>query len=265
MNQKFIIFLLFIIFIIYVASSLNDYNNEQFVYNKLNYNNPEKKLDPDTHYIFWTGGFDSTFRICKLLHDVTFKKTITPLYIVDPYVDGMTGRENKLKEIDTMNKLRKKINNRFPKSKSQLRPTIYFNNIDYDYKKEYIDKCMNKLVKIGCASRMYTQYRTIAIITLQNDIVAEVGTEGKEKGSITKYLLPYLKNGYIFKDSSPKHFDLFKNIRWPLSMYKKQDMLYEAEKNGYSKILYHTFSCWFPINDKPCGKCNMCTERLKDV
>ena len=37
-------------------------------------------------YVFWTGGYDSTFRICQLL--IKEKVAVQPVYISDKYIDN---------------------------------------------------------------------------------------------------------------------------------------------------------------------------------
>jgi Queuosine biosynthesis protein QueC len=218
-----------------------------------------------TRYIFWTGGFDSTFRICQMLADESARYPIQPLYIIDDKVDGPNGgRRNRAKEIRTMNFLRKELRKAFPFSYHRLKETLYIDNVDHSYQREHFDSCMSKLIGSGCASRMHTQYRVMAIHTLKNGIVAEVGTEGRNEGAVIKHILPYLKGGYSLK-REPREYRIFKNIRWPLSLYKKSDMLDEAKRDGYAPLLKKTFSCWFPDGDTPCGKCKMCKERLKNI
>jgi len=104
----------------------------------------------------------------------------------------------------------------------------------------------------------------MGIHTLKNRIIAEVGTEGNDTGAVTRHIIPYLQDGYYLQ-GEPREFMIFKNLRWPLSTYKKEDMLAEAKRDGYASILKHTFSCWFPRNDISCGKCKMCKERLEGI
>ncbi len=215
-------------------------------------------------YIFWTGGFDSTFRICQLLHNHRSDECIVPLYITDPHVDDIaSGRQNRQVEINTMKKLRGLILNHFPIAPHRLRPTVYMKKVDFDYRKGWVDKCMRELTKDGCATRLHTQYRSMAIISLMNDIIIELGTEGNDTGAVTKYFLPWLVDDRI-GDNAPPQYKLFQNLRWPLALYKKSDMLREAMRDGYHHILGQTFSCWYPVKGEPCGKCHMCRERLKE-
>ncbi len=39
-------------------------------------------------------------------------------------------------------------------------------------------------------------------------------------------------------------------------------MLNIAKKGGYEDVLGMTWSCWYPVNGKPCGRCIMCHERI---
>ena len=63
-------------------------------------------------YLFWTGGYDSTFRLCQLL--IKYKKKVQPIYISDPNLDNYenkkTKRKNHKNEINAMIKIRNKLN-----------------------------------------------------------------------------------------------------------------------------------------------------------
>ena len=56
-------------------------------------------------YVFWTGGYDSTFRICQLL--VRYKTAVQPVYITDKYIDNhkenSTRRKNHINETNSNN------------------------------------------------------------------------------------------------------------------------------------------------------------------
>ena len=60
----------------------------------------------------------------------------------------------------------------------------------------------------------------------------------------------------------PGHY--LEYLRFPLFGRTKEDLLIKARKYGYDSILKKTWSCWFPnpANNKPCGKCPMCKERI---
>ena len=60
-------------------------------------------------------------------------------------------------------------------------------------------------------------------------------------------------------------FGGFGNQLFQLSFAKylsKKNMYDIANKNGYHVFLEKTWSCWYPVNGKPCGRCVMCRERI---
>ena len=36
----------------------------------------------------------------------------------------------------------------------------------------------------------------------------------------------------------------------------------EAKKLGFDDLLYYTWTCWYPVDGKPCNKCKTCSERI---
>ena len=99
-SYKSIILVIFIILCVIIYKQfLKKNTTEQFtgVYND------------NISYVYWTGGFDSTFRICEML--INEKKTVQPLYILFNLDNNCKGlecknklwlRRNKMQEIDAM-------------------------------------------------------------------------------------------------------------------------------------------------------------------
>jgi 7-cyano-7-deazaguanine synthase in queuosine biosynthesis len=54
----------------------------------------------------------------------------------------------------------------------------------------------------------------------------------------------------------------FYYLKFPIHNLTKKAMLSIAKKNNFDDILNMTWSCWFPVNNKSCGKCPMCLERI---
>ena len=54
----------------------------------------------------------------------------------------------------------------------------------------------------------------------------------------------------------------FSRFVLPLMAYTKKDMHQIAKKHNFDDILQKTWSCWYPRNNKPCGRCVMCIERF---
>ena len=48
--------------------------------------------------------------------------------------------------------------------------------------------------------------------------------------------------------------DIYKNFRFSTLHLSKKDMLNIAKNNHFDNILKLTWSCWYPINGKPCKR-----------
>ncbi len=42
----------------------------------------------------------------------------------------------------------------------------------------------------------------------------------------------------------------------------KEEELEIAKQKGFDKLLYYTWTCWYPKDDEPCNECKMCKERI---
>merc|ERR1711981_613709 len=87
----------------------------------------------DIYYVFWTGGYDSTFRICQLLIDK--KKIVQPIY-VSARIDNIKGKKSQrhslFNEYNAMKKITKNINTKFPYTKKTFLPIIDIKNVRID-------------------------------------------------------------------------------------------------------------------------------------
>jgi hypothetical protein len=61
--------------------------------------------------------------------------------------------------------------------------------------------------------------------------------------------------------SKTPYLNVFRNLRFPVSDLRKEDMHEIANGAGFAEILKNTFSCWHPKGGKPCGECFNCKER----
>lgn len=223
-------------------------------------------------YLFWTGGYDSTFRLCQLvLNDIP----VQPIYIIDPKSDGtmFERRKNRKFEIEAMNEIKKKLKQLRPNA--IILPTWYIKKVKIS--KEVYDR-MYQLYKLGAVSRPISQYAAMAETSLKLGIPIESGSEKGDHTILSKAVRQYIEvikvemkttsNDMIIMHNHrlgdcPEYLKIFRNIRFPIINYTKEDMLAEAEKNNFKDVLTESFSCWYP--DKfgiACGVCNMCKERI---
>ena len=97
----------------------------------------------------------------------------------------------------------------------------------------------------------------------------EISVEKEPHGSIMYRTIhnkvDYINGKYYLKkylNNYDKSLEIFRYLSFPTLNYNKKDMLNIATKNGYRDILQLTWSCWYPINGKPCKRCIMCRERI---
>jgi hypothetical protein len=274
--MKTILILLTIFILLFVVLSFIDYKITENFYS---YIDPKNLInDPKKCYVLWTGGYDSSFRVLQALIDEN--KTVQPIYISD-LIDNEPGkkthRKNKEKEYKAMNKITKLFRNKFPHLEDKLLDFIDIKKIDLDDDTKYH---MAELKKKKSVRRTTCQYG--AISQLSKDI--NENRHGKdvihlELGVVKEdYRIDKFKNIGIYNtinnnidistykiSSNLNHnsVNLFRYCRFPLIDVNKKDMLKIAGKGGYSDILTHSWSCWYPKKDgNPCGKCIMCKERI---
>lgn len=265
--MQFIIFIIIFILIIFIINkyyiNYNIFYFKPVSFNQLNLNN--------TTSLFWTGGYDSTFRLCQLLIDE--KKIVQPIYLGCKYIDSdskdfFSIRKSKNIELQTMHNIRLQLYKDFPfiKHNNLLKPILFVNKIRYDpiaiNKSLYIHYILNKY------SRPFNQYERLARFSLYYPTPIEIGLE-KSKTSLDdatyKYRIGIGENCRIMNNLPLKYkpLDVYKNFRFSIVHLDKKNMFNIAKDNSYLHILKITWSCWFPKNNGiPCGKCEMCRKRI---
>ena len=211
--------------------------------------------------IFWTGGWDSTFRLLQLAQE---PYTIQPIYIYD---EKRTGNRQEQKAMAKILMLIQK-NNSF---KGKILPIIYHdkNNILTNYKNEAIatsyQNFKNKY-KLG------SQYEWFALLAKKLDIKIEVCVEYSERSKAHNTLLQEgtlsdIGNGRKIidvKNSSSDLINVFEYAIFPTLQYSKVEMLRISKEKKWFKIMKETWFCHRPVNNRPCGNCNPCRDAMKE-
>lgn len=231
------------------------------------------------YYLYWTGGYDSTFRLCEML--LNEKKIVQPFYValpldndcqVEESCNKVWVRRNRKEEKQAMLKIRKEITRLYPKSAVRLLPTIY---IDTDIDDDSFNQAFEAKFyedNLWPGKRKKHQYLFLSKFAYYHKLPIDIGVLGiHNKSKFAEFLQnsliqytsgppKYLNKNYKIKQ--PEHF--MEWIRFPLFGRTKLDLLAKGKKYGYDNILKYTWSCWFP-NQKTgnaCGKCPMCKERI---
>jgi len=224
-----------------------------------------KNTPSETVLLFWTGGFDSTFRLCTLLMEQ--KKIVQPIYIsstIDNLADSTVRRRNQKQELQSMTKITTLLTSLFPDTRSLLRPLIVIDTpVVYDSE---ISTAMWTLFKRGDLRRPVCQYGALAQISLLSDRTIEIAVEKDEHHSAMYRTIASFLNGDLQLDSTKikqlPALSIFRKLCFSTITLTKSEMVERSKRGGYAEILKQTWSCWYPVSDRPCGRCIMCKDRV---
>lgn len=211
----------------------------------------------ETIKILWTGGYDSTFRICQLSK---MPVNIQPYYLSN---NNRKSAENELSAIDAITEaLKKKAD-----TKCDFMELIVFPAEDiFSYKT--ISASFRVLRK---KDFLEAQYEYLAWFARRNPTIElPVHKDDKIVELISKYGA-FKKSSetddYSFVDrnnSSDEIIDVFGNFRFPLIEFTKKEIGEQYALLNCADIMRLTWFCRTPINNKPCGVCSPCRDKIKE-
>ncbi len=217
--------------------------------------------------IFWTGGYDSTYRVVQLSRlDIV----IQPYYLSD-------NRLNEKYELNAIKKITKLIREH-PDTKAELLETEY---VSVQARPEPREQTLSAYERIFSKQWLGNQYVWLADFANGHkgiELSIEKDTNPvrliSANGGFTKQSDAEIGDFYIVdKDKTDADYcALFEDFSLPLLDVTKLDMKEFFNTHGYGEIMKATWFCHTPIDGKPCGKCNPCkgvveegmAERLDD-
>ena len=223
------------------------------------------------HYTFWTGGYDSTFYVCKLL---TEGKIVQPIYIDDRVSHGGDTYPRKCTEIELekLDSLRDKIYDRIPSSKELLLSTIVIDEpIEEDEEisrvvERYNEWIPNTVYKNKHGENKWLPVQTDILLRFQKQFGLKIEFPIEHiEGEWYEIIDDAMVDGNLDVSKLPeehKDLEVLGGFIYPIRDLYKEDMLEIAKKDGYEELLYYTWSCWYPIDGKPCNKCKLCKDRI---
>jgi 7-cyano-7-deazaguanine synthase len=202
--------------------------------------------------IFWTGGWDSTYRVLCLSR---MNVILQPHYII------YGNRRSTKQELDAIREITEEIL-RDPRTKCKLKPLIltYEKDIPPDAAISSAFERIRQHVLIGI------QYKYLARYAKDFESI-EIGIETGGLADLminTMGKMNYVENdglNYWEIDRANSHqalLDVFGHFRWPLYHLSKIDMKEDSERQGFAHIMDKTWFCHFPANNEPCGSCFPC-------
>lgn len=217
-----------------------------------------KSTTPTIKRVFWTSGWDSSFRVLELLHRTDC--------VIQPYYLIYLGRKTTLIELRTVNRMMDAIERR-PEWRGRVRNPIMHLADRYKYANE---PYASALVKVRESFWLGSQYLCMA------QFRDESGLEGLEVGLVKGTGMAYskLKEWVEPKPGEPENFRLradapeelqvlFRGYDFPVMRLSKQEMGEHADAGGYREVLEMAWFCHDPIDDKPCGTCHPCQVTIR--
>jgi hypothetical protein len=209
-------------------------------------------------HLFWTGGWDSTFRLLSLISQLSC--CIQPYYVID------RQRRSWPIEIERMNKIQEACRRNPSTFIGTVRPPIFVERKDID-----ADELITAQYK-QLRSRVYlgVQYEWLARLAKSLNIGAfELGVcvgdaicmiipqhvESKE-GPLTKTC--------VLRPDAPQDLQFLRYFEFPILDVSKGEMERIAKERGFYPILEKSWFCFTPLKGlQPCGVCNPCKHTIE--
>lgn len=212
--------------------------------------------------IFWTGGYDSTFRVVQLSR---CNITIQPIYLSN-------NRITESYEISAIEVITDMLIEH-PKTLAKFLPLKIVKTESWDSETYSNKDIADAYKRIKSKDYVGWQYVWIADYSKDNPGV-EMSIHKDDKaidiilkyGKLKKIVDDIIGEYYVIdKDNTPADIvKLWGNLSFPLVYVTKLDMKSFYIKEGYSNIANNTWFCHKPINNKPCGICNPCKYTIEE-
>ena len=211
----------------------------------------------DCHNVFWTGGWDSTFRVLQLARSGA---TVQPHYLVDP------SRKSTKTELLAIEQITRLIQARYP---GTLRPLVMRNSDELEIGREIRVAYESILREIFIGAQYmylaaYWEETAIDGFELSIPVYSQPGI-GLHR-VISPYLVPLSESSYKLKDDAPGPLlVLFGRGIFPILDFSKLRMKHAVQQWGDADILEQSWFCHTPfLGRHPCGTCGPCVIAIQD-
>lgn len=219
--------------------------------------------NPPLINVLWTGGLDSTFRICELSR---YKVQVQPYYIVEE-------RISEKKELHAIHAITERLRTS-PFSRFILHDVklIDWNSFNRDPEIQAAWTNLRNKYKLG------SQYEYLANFAISNNLILEVGLESSPRSKaysalhtegklIQREIIPGVSEYAIDEQNCSQDIAIiFKNLRFPKVLFEisKLEEITYYEKWGLMDVAKMTWFCHNPVLGLPCGRCNPCKDALNE-
>lgn len=217
--------------------------------------------------LFWTGGWDSTFRLLQLV--LTEKKLVQPYYLIDP------GRKSLRHEISARRRIKDRLFKEYPHTRELILPTIYYEIGDL-VEDQDLHEAYTIFREFRRGKPLDYQYLWLAAYCKQHGI-SEIDLSEQSHGAAEYPIGRHIFGTFLEPvDGRREHRiadaylgtpveTLFRFYRWPIRSYTRCDMEEESISGGWADYLYMTWFCHSPVSGRyPCGTCDPCRLTIED-
>lgn len=219
----------------------------------------EKGSACDPVHVLWTGGWDSTFQILRLLLEQ--KRAVVPVYIIKE------SRRSIRAEFLAMKKIREMLRRLDCEAETRLAPLRLHVLSDIPQQ-----DAINRAFK-DVRTRYFIgqQYDWLARFCAWQDIPALqlcIHKDDKAHAVLADLVVedPPGSQNYRMPSAAPRKSEalLFGCFTYPLFDFTKLEMARMAEERGWLDIMRKTWFCHHPKHGKPCGLCNPCRYTIAE-
>ncbi|MBQ3318444.1 hypothetical protein IJG76_00245 [Candidatus Saccharibacteria bacterium] len=216
-------------------------------------------MSQNIHYLLWTGGFDSTFRLVELAR---IGCTVQPLYVESP------SRKSRALESSARKNILRVLKNHSLNTFILPVEKIPRENIPEN------QKITNAFREIRRHHWLGGQYEYLArLLASRPDLkgtelaVEDLWSNTDHFSRLLREICTLKKSGDAFvidpKKSTPEGRIIFENFRFGIATRTEPEMLNLLESWGFSDVLQNIWFCFHPKKGLPCGLCNPCRVKIE--
>ena len=234
---------------------------------------PAEPTGPSPVRIFWTGGWDSSYRVLEL--------AISLCQIVQPYYFHDATRSAAPRELHAIESILRDLSARAPEARARIRPLQL---IPMVWHLVLDDAFSRSITAIRAHTDLGVQYAYIArecarLNLAEVEMCIHVGDHATDgpPGKFARLFRDRLecvttRHGLalhrLIPPSAPAGHDaishLFSPFLFPLHNITKLQTRDRARTLGFESLLHHTWFCHHPRSGRPCGVCNPCRYAIAD-
>lgn len=213
-------------------------------------------VEPVVH-LLWTGGWDSTYRVCELL--VRTDVVVEPHYLV-------SKRRSTETELRRMADMRRAMEDIVPSAAMRLKPLIVTEQKDVHVHPER----HARFQRLRQRRPLGVQYEWLSEYAATMDHPLELAVHAHDKAhdflqdDVRPVTLPYGAVKELVARPGDPDLELFRPFRFPVFDLSKVGMGERAARLGFDDVMRMTWFCHRPKDGQPCGVCEPCRDAMRE-